>query len=998
MKREMRWIQVLLLGALTLFNRTVAAEQKMLSVSFGDRGAWSIFADESWWARIDMRNILNLFHPLSIPRTGNAAGASAKLTIPAGWRPPFALRFFCADDYFADEAKHKPGQSGTESFFGHRFKQVLIDDVVIWSRDVTDENTAGSQTTFQVDITRYVKPGKAFTLTMRAFDKVNTVERNSRDVWFIGSDGKTEEPPRFHTAVWFADAVMGEEQAVEAAPEGVRPHDAATKARHRARWPMRARGARLDFPAALELVVPARIPTPGFPLTCGIPMPQGLVTDAGAVRLRCPEGKPLAVQGKAVGLWPDGSVRFLLLNMIVPPGAIAGDQFHLHVNKGGEFRPEIPLRIARSGDALTIRTGALRIELGASPNHLIDAVYLTGENVPIWTDLSARMSVSVNGVSHPVKASWQSVEVSDEGPVVTCVELHGSLDTKKQHIGRFIFRLYVYAGLPTIQTQFRLLNDVKAEKPLEVTDLALVATLPGGIRGETALGIVGGETVRTDTGAFLVRQETHKHFTIHSSGAKSDEGRQAEGWIAVSGANGRVQASMRRFWQQYPKSLGVQDGRLEICLFVPTISEPAYRPRFGEAKRHDIWFTFSPDTMEAGAEEALGVLADRPPRLFDRQWFCTSGGVSVLDPAWFEHQPSIAAWAAKKYGDVSTTQVTRNFGIRNFGDRSKSNGRWANGYWATARSTLYWGLTSGNPRWFERSFEISRHAADVDSVHIPAGHPDWNLWDGVTCVTAEDHSVHHESARWSAFQQGDALILHYWMTGDTDSLQAAVSNADFILRSWVGLGSAWARDQARPMRVLLRVWQATGKPEYRLGAHRYLDLEFQSKNVIDWRRGSYIQPTYENWRCITPGLDSMYAHNVYEYYRLTGDVDAARLVVAIADSVYAESMLPQEEAIGSFLFYVRYGRNARYYTQMAMLFYMAYDLTEDVRFLRAGRAAFERYLLAVTDSGEPFYQMVSNFGWLDPEFGGWLLEFRDIPTRPFVITGQTPRPDPANYD
>jgi hypothetical protein len=83
---------------------------------------------------------------------------------------------------------------------------------------------------------------------------------------------------------------------------------------------------------------------------------------------------------------------------------------------------------------------------------------------------------------------------------------------------------------------------------------------------------------------------------------------------------------------------------------------------------------------------------------------------------------------------------------------------------------------------------------------------------------------------------------------------------------------------------------------------------------------------------------------------------------------------------------------------MAMLFYMAYDLTEDVRFLRAGRAAFERYLLAVTERGDPFYQRVDSFGWLDPEFGGWLLELRDVPTRPFVITGQTPRPDPANYD
>ena len=80
---------------------------------------------------------------------------------------------------------------------------------------------------------------------------------------------------------------------------------------------------------------------------------------------------------------------------------------------------------------------------------------------------------------------------------------------------------------------------------------------------------------------------------------------------------------------------------------------------------------------------------------------------------------------------------------------------------------------------------------------------------------------------------------------------------------------------------------------------------------------------------------------------------------------------------------------------MAMLFYMAYDLTEGLRFLRAGRAAFARYLLC---GGEkPMYQPVHNFGWIDPEFGGWLLEFEHVPTEPFDITTETPTPDPANY-
>ena len=53
-------------------------------------------------------------------------------------------------------------------------------------------------------------------------------------------------------------------------------------------------------------------------------------------------------------------------------------------------------------------------------------------------------------------------------------------------------------------------------------------------------------------------------------------------------------------------------------------------------------------------------------------------------------------------------------------------------------------------------------------------------------------------------------------------------------------------------------------------------------------------------------------------------------------------MLPQEEGLGSFIYYVRYSRGSWYYTQMAILFHMAYDLTGDIHFLRAGRAAFAR--------------------------------------------------------
>jgi hypothetical protein len=183
----------LLLGLATL----QGSDARVLQPSFANAKTWRVSADQPWWALVDMRDMLNVFQPYSVSRTGATAGASAALTIPTTWQPPFALRFFCADDYFADTENHKPGKIGTESFFEHRSKQVLIDGKVAWERDVTDENTHGSPTTFTVDVTPFVTPGKPFTLTFRVLDKVSPAAGHSlltADLQFQRGWTFSEEP------------------------------------------------------------------------------------------------------------------------------------------------------------------------------------------------------------------------------------------------------------------------------------------------------------------------------------------------------------------------------------------------------------------------------------------------------------------------------------------------------------------------------------------------------------------------------------------------------------------------------------------------------------------------------------------------------------------------------------------------------------------------------------------------------------------------------------
>lgn len=1005
-----------------------AGEGRFLDLGFGEQEAWTVRTAGPYWGRIDRRDLLNIFHPLMVSETGAFAGAERLVTIPPDWQPPFALRFYCADNYYANAETMKPGDLGTEAFFGHRFKQVLIDDQVIWEQDVIDENTLGSPTIFQLDLTPYVTPGKPFKLAFRLFDKVTTRERHPQDVWFISGtwyapgDGQTEEEPRFHTAAWFGDAVVGEAAAVAAAPPGRRPDEAVVAARHAARWPLPPPGCPASSPAALRLIANAPAPDPGFPITCGLPMPPGTLTDPATVRLRGPQGQDLPVQTRVTATWPDGTVRWFLLDTLAPPGARPGEEYLMEWESGRKGEPEMPsspLHLIREGDRLTVDTGALRMALGGDRESLLEAVWLAGRREPVLSQLAPRMAIrGTQGQDVPVQAAWDRLEVVDSGPVRARVELHGSLTADGEPLGRFVFRFHAYAGQPVIQVQFRIFNDRKTSSvnggggssgegdlpaPLEVTSLGLVAALPGGVRGPVAYGGDGQVQVLPLNGggqSVVLHQDAPDHFTVWR-GDRAREGKHAAGWIAVEGANGAVQALVWRFWPQFPKSLVVARESLYIGLFAPSEAAPLYRPRYGEAKRHDLWLSFSDRLPDVDTLQAAAALGEEPPYLFDGPWFCHSGGVGLLDPAWFERHPQLAAYVRRSYGEVTPASVTGAWGIRDFGDMVyKLNGekvnpqtQWLNGYWAMVQGALNWGLAGSDPRWLQRSHEIARHIADVDSVHLRPDSPDWAEWHGLTCTLATpDHCVHSPGAKWPAFQMGESLILHYWMTGDPDSFEAAVANAEYILRNEAGLGSVEARSQARPLLTLLRAWQATGEARYREAAQRYLNLEYQTRHVMDWRRGAYIQPTYQNWRVISAGLDSMYGSNVYEYYRLTGDLEAAQMVVALADSIYEESMLPQEENLGDFLFYVRYSRSSWYYPQMSLLFCQAYDLTGDARFLRAARAALERYLLGGV------YQPFHNFGWIDPELGGWLEGFQDVFTEPLKITSPVADPDPSGFN
>ena len=68
---------------------------------------------------------------------------------------------------------------------------------------------------------------------------------------------------------------------------------------------------------ALTVREPSGVLREAWPVTSGVPIPQGRLRRARRVALRDAQGPAIPVQAEVLSRWPDGSVRWLLLDFQV---------------------------------------------------------------------------------------------------------------------------------------------------------------------------------------------------------------------------------------------------------------------------------------------------------------------------------------------------------------------------------------------------------------------------------------------------------------------------------------------------------------------------------------------------------------------------------------------------------------------------------------------------------------------------------------------------------
>lgn len=462
--------------------------------------------------------------------------------------------------------------------------------------------------------------------------------------------------------------------------------------------------------------------------------------------------------------------------------------------------------------------------------------------------------------------------LEDIGSVRSVIRQKGTLPTMGLD---FTVRYFFWTGRTDVKVEFRLENNgTYGELPMTgVTtehayfeSINLNLSLP-----DTNSDVVTTGALRNTNGAsYALNQdwsmpsnalqmldgfsfaETQGGSTIGSGGA------QYAGSFAVNGANGAVSASVDRFWQNYPKSLESESGKLSVGLFPAFGSGPYYAGQYGTLtsgapdplslsyyrfegarwKTHTVVFDFRtqggffPSELVAKAEcvnHPLMAMADKAwnmrnfafgvlvgerqsgPTPVSNQRFEKMCDILVDDTA-ADHQDSLGSIGLPGFlARGGTIGGAPAYGWHTFGDIP-----WGNGYCSNHYDMPYGVLINfyrtNDTAFFDMGRDLISHRRDYDQNH--STDPSATRRGGQSYEKGWFHGNYSAPAPSHTWVHG--LLLYYVMTGDEGSREAALEVGDFIARespeTWDGLWGSrilgWQLDN------LVHLWNYTGEIGY----------------------------------------------------------------------------------------------------------------------------------------------------------------------------------------
>jgi hypothetical protein len=588
------------------------------------------------------------------------------------------------------------------------------------------------------------------------------------------------------------------------------------------------------------------------PVTVGIPFPRGALTSADQLVLRDPAAGPLPLQTQTLATWPDGSLKWVLLDFQACAGSGETRELELSIGESCAAPASSIVRIEE-------RDGEVRVDNGSAEFHVdsvrfrpFSRVLVNGEDI-LASDGSSVVLTCDQGREYEVRV--QTVAAETVGQLRSTLRLEGEFVLPgREPLARFTARLSFHAGSAVVKLDFTVWNPRAAHHPgglwdlgdpgsIYFEDLSLwlhTATGPtprilwsserAGELKEAAGDLViyqdssGGENWRSSNhvNRFGEVKTSFRGYVVRSGEAEIEWGHRPEPQLGLSNGSKNVWAVVPHFWQNFPKALEARGGDLVVRLF-PTQFADVFELQGGERKTHGAYLAFGASGPGDGLGWAHAPLTARSTP----EWYAATGAVPYLAPEKDDPNRDILDLMRTAIEGDNTffhrREIIDEYGWRNFGElyadheAVKHQGPTPlvshyNNQYDGIHGLLLRYLSSGDVRWQVLAGDLCRHVVDIDIYHSCADRPEFN--DGLFWHT--DHYVDAKTCTHRCFSRGNApagnpkrygggpalshnyssgFLLHHFLTGSPASKEAVLAMAAQVQTGLVlhrsALGRAW---------------------------------------------------------------------------------------------------------------------------------------------------------------------------------------------------------------
>lgn len=557
------------------------------------------------------------------------------------------------------------------------------------------------------------------------------------------------------------------------------------------------------------------------PITTGVPFARGHLADVDRLRLIGPDGLQRPLQARATDRWSDGSIRWALIDFQADVTSPADPPHLLFTDGASEARAASSVVLTETTSGVEITTGPMRVTV--APGGAFPISSAAGSAGAILAGDQSGFEITSAGR----RVRWVVAEVSvvDAGPVraellVRAVAQHADPDSPLSVFAR----LEVFAGSPVVRVSLTIRNTRPAAHPggqwplgdpgsfyLDSAALVLHLTTPL----ESLSGAMEtGQSLRPLRLPFRVLQASSGTPRWNAATHLNKDGRVTlpfRGYRATSpdgtvtgdhalpivtgwtGA-GRLTVTVPHFWQRFPSAVSVEPERLTVGL-LPEGVEDVHELQGGEQTTGVIVMAFGDDEVSdpplAWCHSRL--LARTPPA-----YVSATNAVPYLPADDSAHQAYfdlVRTGLVPALGFVAKRDTADEYGWRHYGDIPADHesafrppdqpfvSHYNNQYDAIAGFACHF-LRSGTVAWWSLMDDLARHVRDIDIYHTSGDKSAYNhglFWHTNHYVDAGT-STHRTYPRGNAAGGGPSaehnynqgLMLHYFLTGDPASREAAV--------------------------------------------------------------------------------------------------------------------------------------------------------------------------------------------------------------------------------